>query len=175
MNHHDHVNLIKEGVNGTRWIELGSGRGAFTLALADCLGAESHITSVDIDRRALEIQQARMQSEFPDVKLTIHVGDFTQNLDLPTDVDGVLMANSLHFVYDKVPVLQMVRELLKPDAGLLLVEYDTNQGNYAVPYPITSQEWKDLAKEAGFSETRLLATRPSRFMGAFFSAISYSA
>ena len=40
MEHDDHVGLIRDGVEGAglRWLELGAGRGAFTLALADLLG-----------------------------------------------------------------------------------------------------------------------------------------
>ena len=39
MNHDDHVRLIREGVlgGGIAWADLGSGSGAFTLALADLL------------------------------------------------------------------------------------------------------------------------------------------
>lgn len=58
MEHKDHVNLIKPAVRkpGT-WAELGSGRGAFTLALAELLGPEGSIVSVDRDRRALAAQE----------------------------------------------------------------------------------------------------------------------
>ena len=97
MNHQEHVNLIKKGVSGTgTWADLGSGRGAFTLALADCLTAESHIYSVDIDQRALKTQEMRLQTEFPHIEATLIQGDFTSPLELPP-LDGILMANSLHF------------------------------------------------------------------------------
>ncbi len=40
MNHRDHINLIRNGIagQGNVWAELGSGDGAFTLALAELLG-----------------------------------------------------------------------------------------------------------------------------------------
>lgn len=173
MNHQEHVNLIKKGIpeSGT-WADLGSGRGAFTLALADCLGTDSHIYSVDTDRRALKIQETRMEAEFPDNKVTFIQGDFTRKLDLPS-LDGILMANSLHFVQKKLPVVKLLRRYLAHWGRLSIVEYDTSEGNYVVPYPMTFDTWSKLASEAGFAKTDLLATRASSFMGQFFSSVSY--
>ena len=174
MNHRDHVNLIKNGIpEGGLWADLGSGTGAFTLALAECLGTESHIYSVDLNRRDIIKQETRMKSEFPDNRVTFIQGDFTHKLDLPP-LDGILMANSLHFVQDKIPVMTLIHSYLKPGGRLIMVEYDTSQGNYAVPYPVTYSMWTQIADEAGFSKTELLATRPSRFLGQFFSALSYA-
>ena len=51
MDHEDHVYLLRGGVPGVGgvWADLGSGRGAFTLALADLIGRTGHIYSVDKD------------------------------------------------------------------------------------------------------------------------------
>jgi ubiquinone/menaquinone biosynthesis C-methylase UbiE len=174
MNHNDHVNLIKDGIpSGGIWADLGSGRGAFTLALAECIGVDSHIYSVDINQRELKLQETRMSAEFPQNTVQYQVGDFTHPLDLPA-LDGIIMANSLHFVHDKLPVLEAIRAYLKPTGRLIVVEYDTAEGNYAVPYPMTYTMWLDLSHKAGFRETTLLATRPSRFLGQFFSSVSYA-
>ncbi len=172
MDHRDHVNLIEKGVPpGGIWADLGSGRGAFTLALAECLGTDSKIYSVDLDRRALLTQETRMQAGYPQNEVEFIRADFTQKLDLPP-LDGILMANSLHFVQDKQPVICQLRALLKPGGRFLVVEYDTDEGNYAVPHPISFQTWETLAEQCGLSNTRLLFTRPSRFLGSFFSALS---
>ena len=58
MDHRDHVELLRGGVEpagpgGADWGDLGSGAGAFTLALADLLGPGGRILSVDRDRGAL--------------------------------------------------------------------------------------------------------------------------
>jgi ubiquinone/menaquinone biosynthesis C-methylase UbiE len=49
MNHADHVALLRAGVPGPGgvWADLGSGAGAFTLALADLIGPTGQIYSVD--------------------------------------------------------------------------------------------------------------------------------
>ena len=98
MKHEDHVALLREGIAepGGVWADLGSGAGAFTLALADLLGPTGEIYSVDQDRGALREQERAMRARFPETTAQYLAADFTQRLDLPP-LDGVVMANSLHF------------------------------------------------------------------------------
>ena len=175
MNHSDHVRLIRDGVSGggSVWADLGSGEGAFTLALADLLGPGGHIYSVDTDARALREQQRALQARFPTVTPEQRTADFTRPLDLPP-LDGVVMANSLHFQRHKEPVLRLVHAMLKPGGRLVLVEYNADKGNWWVPYPMSYPTWEALAKANGFLGTRLLATQPSRFLREIYSALSYT-
>ena len=173
MDHRDHVGLIREGVEGggTAWADLGSGEGAFTLALADLLGPGGSIISVDRDRRALLTQERALRAAFPQVALTPMVADFGGPMELPL-LDGIVMANSLHFVRDKTAVLAGVRAALRDGGRLVLVEYDADQGNHWVPFPMTFDTWRRTAEAAGFRETRRLASIPSRFLGSIYSALS---
>ena len=174
MNHGDHVNLLRKGVPATGgvWADLGAGAGAFTLALAELAGAGAVIYAVDKDRGALRQLAQAMQGQFPGVALHPVVADFTRPLDLPP-LDGVVMANSLHFERSKESVLRLVRGYLKPDGRLLLVEYNTDKGNMWVPHPLSYPTWEKVAARSGFVRTELLATRPSSFLGEFFAAASY--
>jgi ubiquinone/menaquinone biosynthesis C-methylase UbiE len=173
MNHKDHVYLLQKGVPGQGgiWADLGSGSGAFTLALADLIGPTGQIYSVDRDRGALREQERAMRVSFPATTVHYITGDFTRRLDLPK-LDGIVMANSLHFVGQKDPVLQLVRGYLRPGGRLILVEYNTDRGNMWVPYPLSYGTWETLARQNGFAQTRLLATVPSRFFGEMYSAVS---
>ncbi len=150
------------GERGGRWADLGAGEGAFTLALSDLLGPEAHIVAVDKDAGAMRALDGRIETR---------VADFTRPLDLH-DLDGVVMANSLHFVRDKQPVLQAVRTMLRRGGRLILVEYGTDRGNHWVPYPFTYARWETMAAQAGFRNTRLLKTIPSRWLGSMYSAVT---
>jgi ubiquinone/menaquinone biosynthesis C-methylase UbiE len=154
---------------GGTWLELGSGEGAFTLALAELLGNGGTIHSIDTDRGALTAQHAAVRSRFPSVRLDQRTADFTRPLGF-SGMDGVLMANSLHFVKAKAPVLAMVRGYLKPGGTFVLVEYDADRGNLWVPHPISFTTWLAVAPSAGFSGTRLLGRVPSRFLHAIYAA-----
>lgn len=164
MRHADLVALIKDGIaeRGGRWADLGAGEGAFTLALADLLGPDVHITAIDKDARALESIEGQFE---------VRVADFTRPLNL-RDLDGVLMANSLHYVRDKPPVLEAVRQMIRPGGRLVIVEYGADRGNPWVPYPFTYPRWETMAARAGFKNTRLLKTVPSRWLGTMYSAVS---
>jgi len=174
VKHADHVALLAPGVTqgeGGVWADLGAGTGAFTLALADLIGPHGIIHAVDRDRGALAELRSAFVSAVPQAELRIHVADFTRQMEF-ADLDGIVMANSLHFVEDKTRVLGLVRGYLKRGGRLLLVEYDTDRGNTWVPHPTSFDTWKDLASDAGFVETRRLATIPSRFLDRIYSALS---
>ena len=98
MTHEDHVALIRAAVEaagpGGPWADLGSGGGAFTLALADLLGPGATIYSVDRDRSSLSEQERAMRSRFPAVHVEYVHADFTRPLDLPP-LDGIVSENAI--------------------------------------------------------------------------------
>jgi ubiquinone/menaquinone biosynthesis C-methylase UbiE len=168
MDRADLIALLRDGVSakGGRWADLGAGEGAFTLALADLLGPTAEITAVDRDAGSLR-RLGSAAGAGPAI-LTL-VADFTRPLHL-SGLDGVVMANSLHFVRDKSPVLAKVRDMLRPGGTLIVVEYETDKGNPWVPHPFSFATWERLAANAGFEQTRLLHRYPSRYFGSMYSA-----
>lgn len=173
MNHSDHVYLLRRGVPtpAGHWADLGAGTGAFTLALAELLGPAGTIYAVDRDRHALNGLASTVRQMFPQAHVETLVADFTQHLDLPV-LDGIVMANSLHFQREPTPVIMQVKSYLRPGGRLLVVEYDVDVGNTWVPYPLSYTTWAALADRCGFYTTRRLATVPSRFLRAIYAAES---
>jgi len=176
MDHHDHVNLIRPAQlpPGGIWADLGAGSGAFTLALRELIGAQAKIYAVDRDKARLGELERAWRMRFGETAGGLHLlpADFTRPLDLPV-LDGVLMANSLHFQKDKVSLLRQVGTLLKPGGSLLVVEYNVDAGNAWVPYPCSFETFQALATEAGFSTPRMLATHPSSFLRGFYLAEAF--
>ena len=172
MNHNDHVNLLKPAdiKPGGLWADLGAGSGAFTLATRELTGATASIYAVDKDRASLNELEQSYRARFGNSQnLNLIVGDFSHDLELPT-LDGIVMANSLHFFKDKEKILRRVSSYLKPNGLLLIVEYNVDSGNQWVPYPFSFETWCKLVPRANFSEPRLLAKVPSRFLREFYSA-----
>ena len=174
MDHTDHVALIRDGLDGAggRWLELGAGSGAFTLALVDLLGDAAQVVALDRDASALRKLEQATASRFPTDVRTI-VGDFTLPMPVdPASFDGVLMANSLHFVRDKVAVLRAAIHALRLGGRFLIVEYGSDRGNPWVPWPIGYASWEKLAAQVDLRDTRLVGEVPSRFLGSMYAAVS---
>lgn len=172
MDHRDHVNLLKPAnlSSGGAWADFGAGSGAFTLALRELAGPTAAIHAVDQDGSALKELERDHRARFNSTdNLFLLPNDFSRPLDLPP-LDGVLMANSLHFFKDRGRILRHTASFLKPDGMVLLVEYNTDSGNPWVPYPLSFDSFRALALRAGFSEPRLLARHPSRFLREIYSA-----
>ena len=175
MDHEDHVALIRDGVEGAgrRWLELGAGRGAFTLALADLLGPGAEIIAVDRDAADLRRLAEAMAERFPATRLVTVTADFRGRLALGEEsFDGLLAANSLHFVRDPAAVINTIRPMLRPGARVVIVEYDSDGGNPWVPHPFSFGTWGAIATQAGLANTRLVGRVPSRFLGAIYAAAS---
>ncbi len=185
MNHQDHVDLLREGVQSDRildasidhdqppiWADFGSGTGAFTLALADLLPSQGLIYSVDRNHRALEQQERAFHDRFPNREVIYLPADFTRPLEIP-QLDGVVMANALHFQSHKIPLLQLIKNYLHPAGRFILVEYNIDRGNLWVPYPLSYPTWEKLAQQNGFWHTHRLAVKPSHFLKEIYSALSY--
>jgi ubiquinone/menaquinone biosynthesis C-methylase UbiE len=175
MDHTDHVTLFRpaELPPGGTWGDFGAGSGAFTLALRELVGPHANIYAVDKDQRALrELEKAHREKFTTSQNIHSIRADFSGALSLPP-LDGIVMANSLHYFKDKEKILRHVRSFLKLQGSLLLVEYNVDLGNPWVPYPLSYETFRLLAPRTGYSEPRLLGTTPSRFLKEFYSAVAY--
>ena len=166
MDHREMVALIRAGVPGPggTWADLGAGSGNFTRALAELLGPEGTIYAVDRDASAINRQRVAVTQRNAAAAIRPQEGDFTRPLDLPP-LDGVLMANALHFVSDQAAVLASVAAYLRPGGRLLLVEYDVRAGVGWVPFPVPFERFQLLARPAGLSTPTLVGTRRSPSSG----------
>jgi ubiquinone/menaquinone biosynthesis C-methylase UbiE len=174
MQHDDHVHLIRHGIEpgqGGIWAEFGAGTGAFTLALRELAGPETEIIAVDADAGSLRELRRAMDRRFPGTRLDTRVADFAAPLLLPP-LDGIVAANSLHYVRNQVGLLAQWRGYLKHGGRLIVVEYDTDVGNRWVPYPVSFTTFGALAEAAGYADPTVLGTYPSRFLGGFFAAVT---
>lgn len=172
MDHHDHVSLLAGTVSrGETWADLGAGRGAFTLALADLVGPSGTVVAVDRDGPALRANRQRLRSGFPDVQNLHLLGDIRAPLPLKA-LDGVVLSNVLHFQADQEAVVRLTLGYLAEGGAIAVVEYNIERPNPAVPVPVPFTRWRTLAGRAGAAKTALLHRRPSRWHREIYSAVS---
>ena len=148
------------------WLDLGCGAGLFTLALASNLPAGSKIIAIDKDEKALR----KIPATRNDIIIETMAADFIYNSLDVKEVDGILMANSLHYVKDKELLLKKLISSMKANGVFLIVEYDRQKGNQWVPYPLTIDGAKALFKSLDYSRFHVLNKRPSVFGGYFMYA-----
>ena len=148
------------------WLDLGCGTGLFTLALAVNLPPGSKIIAIDKDEKALK----KIPATANDVVIQTVAADFAYDALDVKEVDGILLANSLHYVKDKETLLKKLISSMKTNGAFLIVEYDRPEGNQWVPYPLTIDAAKNLFKRVGYPDLHVLNKRPSVFGGHFMYA-----
>ena len=154
------------------WADFGAGEGTFTRALVALLGPGSRIYAVDRDPGSLAVLQRWDKRNGADVVPVI--ADFTRPFALPElgsgDLDGMLLANALHFVRQPEPVLTQLTAWLRPGGRAVIVEYDGRRANRWIPYPVPSDQLPPLAAAAGLTPPVVTATRASAFGGELYVA-----
>ncbi len=154
------LDLIKPGVTpleNATWADLGCGDGLFTRALAQVLGDNGTIYAVDSRTGVLE----KIPS-IPQIHLQKIIADFEVD-ELPfAGLDGILMANSLHFVKDKKTFIKKAKSWLKISGCFLIIEYNTDKPNHWVPYPISFASVLKLFSELEFIVQKI-SERPSLY------------
>lgn len=166
------IRLVADGVEKTTrpqvWADYGAGRGLFTKAMGTLLAPGSLIYAIDNDAVSLDsisfdddrIQLKKLRSDF--VKDDIDI----------KKLDGVLMANSLHYAKDPVMVLRNIRKNLSTGGRLIVLEYERINGNQWVPFPVNFGRLSELSKNSGFADVVKLAETPSAFQqGNIYAAL----
>ena len=144
----------------TRWADLGCGSGLFTLTLAGLLQPGSTVYAVD--RHPTIAQQITANQ----ISIQPQKNDFVKKDLGLRDLDGVLMANSFHYVKDKPALLKTLQPLLRPTHFFLIVEYDRTQPVPVwVPHPLGFEALESLFHAAGYQSITRLGQMPSAFGG----------
>ena len=152
IRHHSHSKTA-----GAVWADLGCGAGLFTFALAHLLPPGSRVYGVDKNPVNFGpwLQPEGIRT------LSVQLDFVADHLPLPA-LDGILMANSLHYVADQPALLDRLARSLKPGGRLLIVEYDTDKPvPQWVPYPLSFQSLRRLFEKAGYRTVQKLGERPS--------------
>ena len=149
----------------SHWADLGCGTGLFTKALASILTPGSLITAVDKNSESLK----NLKGIYNAVTVDTQQQDFTAITLAP--LDGILMANSLHYVADKNAFIKNLQLNIKKGGSIIIVEYDTDKSNPWVPYPVNYDKLKKLFEENGFTHVEPIGRQLSIYGAEMYSVL----
>ena len=136
------------------WADLGCGNGTFTNALNNLLYPGSIVYAID----KKPVQFTTLPAQENEIRF-IKANFEKDPLDL-LNLDGILMANSLHFVTDKERLLMQLQKHFGRQIRFIIVEYDTMQSNNWVPFPIDFIHLEALCRKInGFRLERIGETK----------------
>jgi len=154
------IQLIEEGIeqNNTPqvWADLGAGTGLFTNALSTKLHNGSIIYAVDKNLSSLNAIAASSNVAIKKIQ-----ADFVKDDWMAEPLTGLLIANALHFVKDQTSFLMQMKQMLVPDGRILLVEYETENTNQWVPYPVAFSHLRNMVSSRSFTTIKKLKEVPS--------------
>jgi len=161
------------------WADRGAGTGLFNLALAHLLGPGGQIFAIDQNPSALRqladtITEHAGSGRATAARVMPVVADFQKLLSLPAlfdvQLDGVLLANALHFVAESEELLSELAEVIRPGGRSVVVEYDDRPASRWVPYPISRERLKRILPVPFFADPVVVGSRPSRYGGLLYAA-----
>lgn len=155
MTHEEAVTFMKSAVKGNQlqyWADLGCGSGTFTRALAALLPGGSPITAVDREKQRLDIEGVDFVR-----------ADFVKDELQLEELDGMLIANALHYVADKAALITRLEPMFSAEPRFIIIEYDTDRRNSWVPYPIPFEKLKLLFTLLGYQSVLKINERPSAY------------
>lgn len=149
----DAINLIKNAIPTSNqpliWADLGCGSGVFTLALSHLLPKGSTIYAIDKTFQQLP----------PKTENGVHIQFIRADIEkselaVPL-LDGILMANALHYVKNQSQTIVKLEKLFTGKKQFILIEYDSSLSNRWVPYPIPFADLKKLFPSDTYECTKI--------------------
>lgn len=140
---------------GDTVVDVGSGLGFFTLALAEMVGPEGKVISVDLQEEMITRSRRRAEMRGLSERIEFHQATHTR-LGVTGPVDFVLAFWMVHEVRDKTGFLSEVRSILRPSGHLLIAE---PKGHVS---PALFARITDLVRAAGFTVKEPRNVRLSR-------------
>jgi SAM-dependent methyltransferase len=161
MNLSECIDLLRDAVEthdstAKVWTDLGCGNGLFTYALSHLLPPNSTVIAVDKAAQQLKPQ-------VNDVRIEFRQFDFSSDFESMPQVDGVLIANALHYVREKKALLGRIHNCLRGHGRIVIIEYDTDHANRWIPHPIRFVDLQQIITDVGFLDLRKTAERPSSY------------
>ncbi len=154
---------------GISFLDVASGKGAYSLAASDLIGPEGSVTAVDLWAEGIEMLKAAAHEK--GIKnLTAFVCDVSRRIPVnDLSIDVCLIAAALHdFVEDRIDpaVLNEIARVVKPTGILAIMEFKKIDGPPGPPIHIrlSREEVTDRLVPYGFKEERSVDVGPYNYL-----------
>lgn len=117
-------------VEGERWLDVGCGRGAVLLPVAERIGPAGSIVGVDISTNMLE-RTAADARERGLTNVTLLHGDAQELPVTAADFDSVSSCLVIFFVPDPVRALKSMHRALRPDGRIVITTFGSPDPRWA--------------------------------------------
>ena len=136
---------------GSTVADIGAGGGWFTVRAARRVGSAGTVYAVDINPDAARFIEQRAQKEgLQNIKTVVSKPD---DPSLPHDaVESVLLLKTYHEVADPVALMRNLRESLKPDAKVGIIDRNGKSENHGVDRAIVVREMSDAGYQLAQQE-----------------------
>ncbi len=137
---------------GDRVADLGSGAGAYTIALAKEVGDMGQVYAVDVHREQLQTLAGTLEKQRL-LNVEILWADIEKGISIDAySLDAVVMSNILFQLTDIESALTYVAKILKPEGQLLVVEWSHSHSGIG-PHPdhvVLQERAEALVQKHGF-------------------------
>jgi len=138
--------------NGQTIVDIGSGGGYFTYKFAKAVGEEGKVYAVDTNQEFLEFIKKEAANQ--GLSNIVTVLTTSEHPDLPKHTfDYIFMRNMTHHLSNRVEYFKGLKEILKSDGKIIIIEYDGRGGfsfHKVSGHFIPKQTIIDEMREAGY-------------------------
>ena len=154
---------------GISFLDVASGRGAYSLAVSDIIGPRGNVFAVDLWAAGIEMLKTAAQERRLD-NITAFISDIGRQIPIEDQsIDVCLMATVLHdFVRDGIDrgALNEIARVIKPAGRLAVMEFKKIDGPPGPPIHIrmSAEEVADLLGQYGFKNERTADVGPYNYL-----------
>jgi ubiquinone/menaquinone biosynthesis C-methylase UbiE len=154
---------------GISFLDVASGKGAYSLAVSDIIGPQGSVFAVDLWAEGIDLLKAAAQEKGID-NITAFVSDVGRRIPVQDrSIDVCLMATALHdFVEDRIDqgVLTEIARVVKPTGILAVMEFKKIDGPPGPPIHIrlSPEEVTDRLAPYGFEKEHSVDVGPYNYL-----------
>ena len=154
---------------GISFLDVASGRGAYSLAVSDIIGPQGNVFSVDLWTEGIEMLKTAAQERGIE-NITAFVSDVGRRIPVEDkSIDVCLIATALHdFVEDRIDrgVLNEIVRVVKPTSMLAVMEFKKIDGPPGPPKHIrlSPEDVADRLGPYGFKKERTADVGPYNYL-----------